>query len=286
VRTIALLLAVLLYSASASAAVDLQPLEKVARAYAVGQPGLDTYRVTILTDKISEMLEKMTANLPPDVPRPPQPKISKYWSRVADRSLIRAEGPNVFPYMQEMVKRFSTQFTIEIRLFLLPVTEAARRAELLATAQVKISKNLIGDRQMLGVVIDFPRPTDLNGAFYGEGIGLPQTGVTRLTLDLDPELEIVNRMEIIAENHPLLAVDIRHLEVKAGRLPEQIMVTAPDGSVDDLLETNFDLKDGFWLPVRQARIVRRGGKADVVEVFFRDYDINIDLPEDVRQQLQ
>lgn len=268
------------------AAGDIQELEKVARAYSIGQPGLQTYRATVVTDKIAQMLDQMTANLPADMPRPPQPEVVKYWSRSADKAVVVAEGENVFPYMQELVKRFSRQYILDLRNFLLPVTRSGDRALLLEKAQVKASENRIGEVRLLSLVINFPQPADLNGAFYGDGLDLPQKQIRRLSIDLDLGLEVVKRMEIVPVKGPSMTVEVRHLTVKAGQLPEQILITAPDGSIDDRFETSFDLVDGYWLPVKQVRVLHHGTHKDRLEVTFTDYQINPELPEAVRALLK
>jgi len=285
VRTFAVIALLLLSFVPAWGAGEIQALEKVARAYAIGQPGLQAYRVTVTTDKISQMFAQMTASLPADAPRPPQPEVVKYWSRAADKAVIRAEGENVFPYMQELVQRFSTQFALDLRSFLLPVARSGDRALLLQNAEVQGSENRIGEVRLLSLAIDFGKPVDLQGAFYGEGLDLPQKQIRRLAIDLDLDLEVVKRIEIVPVAGTAITVEVRHLAVKAGQLPEEILITAPDGSVDDRFETGFDLIEGFWLPVRQVRELHRGDRQERFEVAFSDYRINPELPDEVRALL-
>jgi len=282
VKPFLMLLLLLPLAVPAWGAGEIQTLEKVARAYSIGQPGLQGYRVTVTTDKITQMLDQMTASLPADAPRPPQPEVVKYWSRSADKSIIRAEGENVFPYMQELVQRFSGQFALDLRSFLLPATRSGDRALLLQNAEVKGSENRIGEVRLLSLTIDFGAPVDLQGAFYGDGLDLPQKQIRRLAIDLDLDLEVVKRIEIAPIGGTPITVEVRHLAVKAGQLPEEILITAPDGSVDDRFQTSFDLIDGFWLPVKQVRTLHRGERQERMEVTFSNYRINPEFSEEVR----
>lgn len=279
-----LVLSLLLLSAPVQAD-DLQPIEKIARAYAKKQPALENYQVTVETEKVEEMLEKMTANIPADAPRPPSPLIRKYWQRSTGKSLIRAEGPNIFPYMQEMVKRFSGDFALELYDFLLPVGRSADRAGLVVDATVKTAVNDLAGAKLQTTSIQFPAAVDLAGAFYGEGLSLPQAGVIRLVFDVDPELEVVKRVEVTLAAGGVLSLEIRYRAVTAGLLPENILVTSLDGRIDNRYETKFSLYDGVWLPRKQKRFVREGDKTDMLKVTFVDYEINAKFPKDVRKLL-
>lgn len=266
-------------------AADLQPIEKIARAYAKKQPALENYLVTVETDKVDQMLAKMTANLPADAPRPPSPVIRKYWQRNTGKSVIRAEGENVFPFMQEMVKRFSNDFALELYDYLLPSGRSGDRAMLAADATVKTSVNDLAGSKLQTTSIQFPQATDLAGAFYGEGLSLPQTGVVRLVFDADPALELITRVEIALAEGEVLTLEIRYRTVTAGQLPENILITSLDGRVDNRFETKFHQYDGVWLPRKQMRYVRQGEKIDVLKVTFEDYEINASFPKDVEKLL-
>ena len=265
---------------------EYQTLEKVARTYAVAQPGLQSYKTTINTDKIGQLLEQMTAKLPADAPRPPVPKVVKYWSRATESSVIRAEGGNVFPYVQEMVKRFSTELAIELRSFLLPVAKAGERAALLEKSHIKRSENLLGETRIETLVIDFTEPADLNGAFYGYGLAIPQQQIKLLVIDLDLGHEIVRRFEVTTAAGELRTVEVRHFDIRGEELLNEIQVTSPDGLVDDRFKVRFDLIEGFWLPVRMYHDSLMGNQRESLYVKFIDYEVNADLPEDVNKLLQ
>jgi hypothetical protein len=281
-----MLLAGLTFLLARGASADTQSLEKVARSYAVSQPGLQRYRTSIVTDKITQMLDKMTAGLPADAPRPPQPVVIKYWSRATESSLIRAEGADGFPYMQDIVQRFSGEFTLELRSFLLPAAKAGERARLLGKSRVKRSENQIGEMRIENLVIDFDEPVNLNGAFYGQGLEIPQQQIKQLVVDLDLDQEVVKRFEVTTASGDIRLVEVRHYAIKGGQVPSEILVTSPDGSIDEDFKIRVDLIDGFWLPVRMYHTSRKGDLTEDLYVKFLDYEVNLELPKTVREQLQ
>ncbi|ORJ59868.1 hypothetical protein [Geothermobacter hydrogeniphilus] len=280
-----LLLPVLLLLALPALADELQSVEMVARAYAKKQPALENYQVTIQTDQIARMIERMTANLPVDAPRPESPVVRKYWQRNTGKSLFRAEGPNVFPYMQEMVQRFSRDFALELYSFLLPAGRSADRAAFAARAEVKVADNDLAGVKLQTTTLKFKTPVDLKGAFFADGLGLPQRQVTRLVIDVNPEQEILTRLELTQVDGQVLTLEVRYREVPAGQLPEEFMLTSLDGRVDTRFATRFELVDDIWLPASQERIVLHDGRKEVVKVDFVDYRVNVDFPRDIRKLL-
>jgi len=280
-----LLISLLILFAQPGLADDLQSVEMVARAYAKKQPALENYQVTIETDKIGEMLERMTANLPADAPRPEPPVIRKYWQRNTGKSLFRAEGPNVFPYMQEMVRRFSGDFALELYSFLLPSGRSADRAALAGKAEVVVADNDLAGVKLQTTTLKFRAPVDLNGAFFTDGMGLPQKQVSRLVIDVNPKQEVVTRLEATLSDGQVLTLEVRYREVSAGQLPEEFLLTSLDGSVDIRFATRFELVDGIWLPESQERVVRHGDKQEVIMVSFVDYQVNVEFNEDIRKLL-
>lgn len=268
-----------------TAADDISLLEKVARSSAAGQSGLQSYQVTVETAKIQQMLTQMTANLPADAPRPPTPKVRKYWHRARGESLIRAEGGNVFPMMQEMVQRFSGEFAIDLRSFLLPRAQAEKRGQLISKASVKQSDNQVANRRIVSFTLKFSEPTAIGKAFYGAGIDLPRERVERLVFDVDPERLMVNRIEISVAGNVPITMEIRYRELAGGFVPEVIRVTSPDGNLDDRFQTEFVEVEGYWLPERQLRETRHGDQEKVMEVIFRNYQVNAAMPDDVLRLL-
>ncbi len=267
-----------------SLATPVPALDKVARSYAKRQPALERYAVTVQTDRIRQTLAQMTAQLPADVERPPQPVVRKYWLRSSGKSLVRAEGPNVFPLMQQMAQRFARDLSLELFDFFLPVGKGGERDRLLDQARVAVVESDLAGVHVQTVTLNFAEPANLNGAFYGRGLGLPQTGIVKLVIDLDPRRELVTRMEI-STREQIYTLEARYREVSSGWLPTEVLLTSFDGSTDVRLETEFDQVDGIWLPVRQKRSVRRGDKSDNLEVVFADYQVNKPFSPEVEKLL-
>ncbi|PLX72905.1 MAG: hypothetical protein C0614_13315 [Desulfuromonas sp.] len=269
----------------ALASEPLALLETAAQADDLLQPGLENYRVRIETAKVGEMIERMTASMPKDVPRPPAPVISKYWQRGAPHSLIVAEGEASPPYVAQMVERFSSTLAVELNALLLPADKIIERRELAASASLKTTTVALGNNTIQRVRIEFPAPTDLNQAFYKTGIRLPQKQIVALTFDIDGNSGSINELTILTADRLLLTAEIRYKQVASGYLPERIQVTSPDGHIDDLLEVTFAEIDGFELPKRIVRFIRRPDLKDELDVTFSNYLVNQTLPEQVRQQL-
>ncbi|BCR06033.1 hypothetical protein DESUT3_31020 [Desulfuromonas versatilis] len=286
-RYLAILLAVILaLPAAAAAESGGAALEAVSQTYAATQPGLNTFQVTVQTSKFGRMLEQMTASMPANLPRPAQPVLKKYVSRELGASLIRAEGQNVFPYMQEMVGRLSAELAVDLRTLFLPLQEAEKRRQALGRAKVVSSETRLGDSRTLTVDIRFEAPADLHGAFYGAGLDLPQQGVAGLVFDLDPDSRILKRLEITLADGQLQVVELRHRLMEGGQVPREVHVTTPDGRIDDHLTTTFAEVKGFWLPVQQVRTIVRPGRNETITVSFSDYKLNAPLPAEVLQQMQ
>ncbi len=281
-----LIATILLINSPAIAAVDPSSLERVSRTYADSQPELKTYQVTLETDKTADMIARMTSNMPPDLPRPSAPTLRKYASRASDLALVRAEGPEVFPYMQELVERVSRELIVELRTLFLPPRGAARRQELLKQARVRTSESRLGDTRTQTIEIRFKTPVDLQGAFYEQGLELPQSDVKALTFDLDPDLNILKNLEIATSPGLPLLVELRHLPIDGGYLPREIRITTPNGQIDDHFVTTFQEIGGFWLPEQQTRTIRRAEHTETITVTFVKYKINKPLPIDISAPLK
>ncbi len=270
----------------AQGANGVSALETVARHYAATQPELRTYEVTLQTSKLAQVLENMTASMPPDLPRPSVPQLRKYVSRAQGGTVVRAEGQKVFPYMQEMVARFSNELAIELRTLFLPMAAVEARQTLLENARVKSSETRLGESRTLTVEVGFPAPTELNGAFYQVGLNLPQSDIKGLAFDLDPDLNLLKRLEITTASGQMQTVELRHRLVEGGYQPREIRITTPDGSIDDHVSVTFGKVQGYWLPLTQVRTIRRPGRAETITVTFSDYRLNVPLPEQVLEQMK
>lgn len=284
-RSLIVLVAFLTLLPGPAFSADIEILEEVSRAAAARQPGLNNYQALLETDKVATMMAKMTANMPPDAPRPQPPILRKYWTREHGRVVVNAEGNTAFPYMQEMVKRFSREFAFELNTFFLPAQAAASRKVLSAPARARQSENLLGEERSLVFELTFAAPTSLQRAFYADGLGLPQVGVTALTWEIDPVRKQLRRMEVVTPERRYSA-ELRYETAVMETLLTEVHVTTQDGRVDERFVNFFEQVEGFQLPVRQVRTANRDGQQEVFNVSFSNYRINKELPAAIIKELQ
>ncbi len=271
----------------AMASEEIRILEEVSASARQTQPDLQNYRVEIVTEKVAAMISAMTLNIPADMPRPVVPRIFKYWSRQPFASAIVAEGQDIFPYMQEMVDRFSAELAVELRSLLLPPSRAEARSRLMKNARLSRVSMDVGSQQLISISIEFADPTDLNRAFYEEGLGLPQKGITKLRFDVNPSSMRVQRLDIRSLDSPTHTVEIRYAHKDKAPFPEKIIVSSPDGQIDERFTIEFSNVENFSLPIKQTRVIKRGDEAvETIHVEFRNYQLNTALPANVLKILQ
>ncbi|PLX99094.1 MAG: hypothetical protein C0623_10365 [Desulfuromonas sp.] len=265
------LLATLLVPTAACSRTEL--IEAVSKHYASQHPGLDSYRVDLKTNKLDEMLARMTGNMPKDIPRPEAPDLMKFWNRKSG-IYIRSKTVTAFPYMEQMINRFSQRFAIELGSLFLPIDKTEIRQALLKKASVKSAEAQIADSTIYHFDIEFDEPTDLDGAFYGADLDLPQREIEKLALDIDPDQLILIHIDIAAREQSPLSVEIRHLDAEGNMLPQEVSITSPDGSIDEQLTTEFTKVENYYLPSKQARNIHRPGLDEQLVVEFYNYVLN------------
>lgn len=264
---------------------DLNILDQVVAANAKAQTGLQNYLVTVETSRIKEMMDNMTSGIPAEVAPPRAPVIFKFWQREG-QGLIYASQTQLAPYVKKMVGQLSANLAVELNEMILPKARAAQRRTLTESASIKTSEVALADQRMRHLEIIFNQPTDLDEAFYASGMRLPQKQVSSLSFDIDTRTETVSEMNVLASNGTNLAVEIRYLEVDGGYIPERFQITSPDGKTDDLFEVSFAKVGEFVLPTRMLRTINRPNLQDKLEVFFKDYQVNQPIPEDIRARLK
>ncbi len=264
---------------------DLAILEQVATANTRTQPDLQNYLVTVETSRIKELMSRMTTGMPADVAPPPPPAIVKFWQRDGE-GLVYARQESLTPYVEKMVKQISANLSIELNEMLLPAVQFEQRRELVKNADIKLSEVALTDSLIHRLEISFKNPTDLNGAFYVSGIRLPQKQINSLTFDIDAKTNTVRELVLVADNSLRLTVEIRYLELTGGLIPERFQITSPDGKIDDRFEVKFIKVDSFLLPASMLRIIQRPDLQETLEVFFKDYQVNQPIPEDIQTQLK
>ena len=264
---------------------ELTVLEKVVAANALTQPELQNYLVTVETSRIEEMMSSMTAGMPEDVKPPAPPVIVKFWQRNGE-GLVFAKKETLTPYVEKMVNRLSANLAIELYEMILPADQADARQALIKNAQIKSSEVSLAEQLIQRLEITFNKPTDLNGAFYVSGMRLPQKQINTLTFDIDTRTNTVNEMSLTVEGGLQLTVEIRYRAVTGGHLPERFQITSPDGKVEDIFEATLAEVDNFVLPTSMLRTINRPELQETLEVFFKDYQLNQPIPEDIQTRLK
>lgn len=263
---------------------DLAILEAVSAANAEVQPGLQNYLATVETSRIEEMMARLTTGMPPDVKPPPPPVITKFWQRNGKR-LVFARQTQLSPYAEKMVKRISANLAVELNEMLLPAGQSEQRRNIVKGAGIKSSEVSLAGTLTKRLEISFEKPTDLNEAFYLNGMRLPQKKIKSLAFDIDTKTNTVRELILVAENDLRLTVEIRYLEVSGGHIPERFQITSPDGKIDDLFEVKFTRIDDYLLPSSMLRVINRPELEEELEVFFKDYQVNKPIPEDIQKRL-
>jgi len=268
----------------AAAENRLDLLENLVQGAAL-QAGLENYQASVQTDRIASTIEAMTASMPADLPRPSIPTVVKYWRRGAARSVIVASGDASSPFMQQMVQRISANLAIEPEELILPPGRAAERQRLAEQATVRSTATSLPDNQTLQrVEVSFATPTDVGDAFYGNGLRLPQKGISRLQFDIDANTRTVRELLVQTSTGAQLQAEFRYLPVSGGLLAERVRVTSPDGKVDDRLDVTFAKVGDYLLPAKTERVLQRPDLKDHLVVTFSNYRINQSFPAEVEAQ--
>ena len=281
------LLIVMLLAAPAVARAEdrLAALEAATHSAGTLQPGLKNYQATVVTDRIAAMIQSSTASMPADLPRPEVPTVVKYWRLGAPRSVIVATGAQATPFMQQMVQRVSANLAIEPDDLVLPPGKAGDRRRLAEQASIKSTETTVADNVLRRVELLFATPADLDDAFYGNGLRLPQSGITKLQFDIDVKTRTVRELVVLTATGDQLLAEFRYRPARDGLLAERVRITSPDGKVDDRLEVTFTEIAGYFLPGKIVRTLNRPGLQDHLEVLFTNYRLNQQLPDEIEAQL-
>ena len=185
-----------------------------------------------------------------------------------------------------MVNRLSANLAIELHEMILPADQADARQTLIKNAKLKSSEVSLAEQLIHRLEITFNKPTDLHGAFYVSGMRLPQKQINTLTFDIDTRTSTVNEISLTVEGGLQLTVEIRYLEVTGGHIPERFQITSPDGKVEDIFEATLAEVDSFVLPTSMLRTINRPELQETLEIFFKDYQLNQPIPEDIQTRLK
>jgi len=257
------------------ATAQTELLEQVSSQYKDVYPGLVSYRVKVKTNKLAEILDRMTASIPKDVPRPEKPDLMKFWNRKYG-TVIRSMTVTSAPYQQQMIDRFSKRFAIDLGTLFLPAEKTEERKQLLAKASIKSATSEIAGERIQQFELTFKEPTNLGGAFYGTALELPQRAIKRLTIDIDTKRLTLVHLGIESEESSPLSIEVRHIEAGEDFLPSEVLITSPDGSIDERFVTTFKTIEGYLLPVKQERFFQHPGSDESLTAEFSDYELKLE----------
>ena len=263
---------------------DLAILESVVAAGERVQPELQNYLVTIETMRLDAEAAELTEAAPPEDQETAAPLISKFWQRQG-KGLVYASSPEVTPSGETQARQVFADLAVDLNDILLPSERTEQRQNLVREAKITLSDVALADRLIHHLEIIFAQPTDLDQAFYADGIHLPQKQIKGLVFDVDSTTATVNELGIITADDVQLTVEIRYIEVPGGHIPERIKVTSPDGKIDDLFATSFTNVEGFVLPSSSQRTIRRPDVRENTEVLFKNYRVNQQIPADLQNRL-
>ena len=280
----ALLCLALALPASLMAEGNMEVIESVAAVNAQLQPGLQNYLAIVEAPRIQELVTRLSNALPTE-DTPPLPVIKRFWQRNGS-ILVFVEETQRPPYVEQLVTLLSGRLAVEPLEMLLPTERAAQRHELLKSASIMRSEVVLADNLIKRLEISFPQPTDLDGAFYVEEIHLPQEQVSELVFDIDTRTNTINELLVASGSGLRLTAEIRYLAVPGGYIPERIKITSPDGTIDDLFEIEFTEIESYLLPARMLHIIRRPEFEENLEIFFKDYQVNQPVSENLQERLK
>ena len=278
-----ILLLVLLLVPRPTAAADVDVLERVGDHYRGALTGLRSYAVTVETEQVAEMIDRMTADLPPEISRPGIPVLTRYWSADAGGSVVLAEGSDLLPTMRQMVEKLLREFALDLPFALLPADRVDERGDFFRRGQVTRTETVRAGVRSRDILLSFPDPVDLAGSFYRTALPLPQRNVRSLNFHLDPDRSLLRGLEVVTADGRQRAMVLGHDRRSGRHLPVDMQVTGDGGT--DRLTTVLGEVQGFWLPLRQVRIMHRPDRDETINVRFVDYRLNVPLPPAALEKL-
>lgn len=252
--------------------------EKASNAF---YPKLKSYKCDVKTSQFDIIMNKMTASMPKDLPRPERPELKKYWHHKRGM-IILLEGRKVFPYMQEFSKKMIAQFALELNGFFLPLDKKKERDLLIRSAKKYVE--LKGDNVLLKV--DFNDAMYVDGLFYKTGLPLPVQEVKSISFTINKYNGLINKMSITSGIEKIVTYELtaEYEKKENHHLLKVLKLSTDDNSVTAEFITEFGKINGYYLPVKQIRVL--DGK-DIPEeqrkitVEFTNYLLNKKIPEKI-----
>jgi hypothetical protein len=256
-------------------------LNKAEKASNVFYPKLKSYTCDIKTSQFDVMMKKMTASIPSDMPRPERPNLKKYW-HYKKGMVVVLEGKNVFPYMQEFSKKMVSQFALELNGYFLPNDKKKIRDELL-----KKSNNGVEVKDSTVILnIIFETPMNVDNIFYKQGLPLPTDHIKSLSFEIDKSSGLVQTLRIKENKENEVDYELKaNYENKGGHnLLSKLILISSDGSISGEFVTEFGTFKGYYLPVKQTRILKGKNisyEESEIIVEFSNYLLNKKIPAKV-----
>lgn len=244
--------------------------------------GLKSYICDVKTTQFDTMMKKMTSAMPENLPRPEKPSIKKYWDKNKGM-IIRLEGKNIFPYMQQVSQKMSEQFALDLYGYFLPSQTKKLRHKLLKGADKQLE--IISGYHRF--TITFKEKTDIKMAFFKGGLPIPTKDVKSITISVDMERKLVKDIYIKydkTEGYQEYKLLAEYKKIDDKYFLYNLYLMSDDHSVMIGFRTDFDKIDGYILPVKQ---IRTGEGSEIpeeekrIEVEFTNYKINTNIPAEV-----
>lgn len=247
--------------------------------------GLEQYSARLISAQTGEVFASVVNNTPNQIPPASTPDLFYYWRRHKPSLVVVRDGSNN-GITQKTASYFADQLAGGMVTALIPPQRSAQRNEIARQATVKSSETQFGQTLLKRIELTFEKPVSLQGAFYTHSFPLPQDGIVGLYIDLDIGTNTVQELGLLTAEGLKLTTEMRYAEVSGGYLPERVKITSLDGSIDDNLEIIYGKIEGFDLPVKFSRSVRRPGERGELLVTFEDFTVNQPFPQEIRDRFE
>ena len=263
----------------------LTDLEKTVNQRENLRPGLEQYSARLISDQISEVFATIAKTSSNQTPPAPTPELIRYWKQQKP-ALVVVRDASINGIARKTAGYFADQLAGGMGSTLIPASKAAQRRQIAGQGMVKTSETRLGQTLLKRIELTFEKPVSLQEAFFTRSFPLPQEGIVTLYFDLDAGTNTIQEFGLLTAEGLKLTAEMRYAEVSGGYLPERIKITSLDGSIDDNLEITYEKIEGFDLPVKFSRSVRRPGEEGELLVTFADFKINQPFPQEIRERFE
>lgn len=263
----------------------LDALEKTVSQRHGLRSGLEQYSARLVSDQISEVFKSLAEKSPTRMQSAAVPDLVHYWKR-RKSAVVAVRDGSINEIAQKTADFFAEQLAGGLGATLVPEERAEQRREIAGQAMVKSSETVLGQTLLKRIELTFENPVSLQEAFYSRNFPLPQKEIVSLYIDLDARTNTVQEIGLLTAGGLRLTAEMRYTEVPGGHLPERIKITSLDGSIDDDLEIAYEKIDGFNLPVKFSRSLRKPGEKGELLVTFEDFEVNQSFPKELGSRFE